>query len=102
MGSANRAWRSCKLRSNNTVARRPGVYTWLTKTATVTEFRSSELTFTFLTGHPTDVLPSRNIIPYYEMPIYKTTGWTDILARKLQIDATGRFEILWETGASAS
>jgi hypothetical protein len=50
------------------------------------------LSFIFLTGHPSDALPSRAILAYYEMANYKTIGGTDILARELQIDATGRFQ----------
>ena len=87
--NANRAWRSVKF--NNTVI--PGQnYTWLTKSAYIEKFTSSTLTFTFLTGHPTDQLPSRNIVPYYELPVYKTSGPKTIAGRTtLNVDATGKF-----------
>ena len=81
--NANRAWRSVKFHGagNNHMA----------KTATVERFDSSSLTFTFLTGHPTDQLPSRNIVPYYELPVYRTTGPATIAGRPLKVDATGAF-----------
>ena len=87
--NANRAWRSVKF--NNTVI--PGQnYTWLTKSAYIEQITSSTLTFTFLTGHPTDQLPSRNIVPYYELPVYKTSGPKTIAGRTtLNVDATGKF-----------
>jgi hypothetical protein len=55
---------------------------------------SSTLTFTFLTGHPTDALPSRNVIPYYEMPIYRTVGSETLPSRKLTVDNGGKFQVL--------
>ena len=33
-----------------------------------------ELLFTFLTPHPSDLMPARNIVPYYELPRYITSG----------------------------
>jgi hypothetical protein len=62
--NANRAWRSVKF----TAAAGS-----LIKNAYVQSVQNSELKFTFLTGHPTDQLPSRNIVPYYELPIYRTS-----------------------------
>jgi hypothetical protein len=32
------------------------------------------LFFTFLTAHPSDLFPARNIVPYYELPRYISTG----------------------------
>ena len=32
------------------------------------------LFFTFLTAHPSDLFPARNIVPYYELPRYITTA----------------------------
>ena len=66
--NANRAWRSVKF---TTAA-------GTLKNAYVQSVQNSELKFTFLTGHPTDQLPSRNIVPYYELPIYRTTGSFDV------------------------
>ena len=63
----------------------------LIKNATVERFDSSALTFTFLTGHPTDQLPSRNIVPYYELPIYRTQESEPLAARNLLVDIHGKF-----------
>ena len=40
---------------------------------TANGFTNSELQFTFLTPHPSDLLPSRNVSPYYELPRYITS-----------------------------
>ena len=82
--NANRAWRGVKFVSGDGVAT-------LKKNATVERFNSSKLTFTFLTGHPTDQLPSRNIVPYYELPIYRTSGYETLPARSLTVDKGGLF-----------
>ena len=61
-GNANRAWRSAR-------------YNMKTKTATIVEFEDSQLVFQFITPHASDMLDPRNVVPYYELPIYKTTGF---------------------------
>jgi len=35
---------------------------------------NSELVFNFLSLHPSDVLPSRNVVPYYDLPLYQTAS----------------------------
>jgi hypothetical protein len=35
-------------------------------------FGNTTLLFTFLTPHPSDLMPARNIVPYYELPRYIT------------------------------
>lgn len=35
-------------------------------------FANTALLFTFLTPHPSDLMPARNIVPYYELPRYIT------------------------------
>lgn len=82
--NANRAWRSVDFINPN------GGF--ITKSAFLEKVTSSSLSFTFLTGHPTDKLPSRNIVPYYELPVYRTTGSKSIAARTLLSDATGAFQ----------
>ncbi len=77
--NANRAWRSMKLRSNDGAQA-------LIKTASIQSVADSQLTFTFITGHPTDQLPSRNICPYYELPIYRTPRPMTIPRRSLVVD----------------
>ena len=37
-------------------------------------FSNSQLLFNFLTTHPSDLLPSRNCVPFYELPRYLTTS----------------------------
>ena len=81
--NANRAWRSVKFREVP-----PDAPAQLIKTATVVDFKSSQLTFTFLTGHSSDLLPSRNIIPYYELPIYRTQGPVTIDGRLVTANGT--------------
>jgi hypothetical protein len=39
-------------------------------------FQNTFLLFTFLTPHPSDLMPARNIVPYYELPRYITTAST--------------------------
>ena len=63
--SANRAWRSA-------------IQGWeggnYRKNVTVSAFTDSQLLFQFLTPHPSDLLEPRNVVPYYELPIYRTTS----------------------------
>jgi hypothetical protein len=40
---------------------------------TLTGVQSPRLLLQFLTPHPSDLLPSRNVVPYYEMPRYIST-----------------------------
>ena len=81
--TANRAWRS--------VGYLGGAQPY-TKTASVVKFENSRLIFNFLTPHASDMLEPRNVVPYYELPIYRsTTGLQDLAARTQQIDATGLF-----------
>ena len=44
------------------------------KTATVDSFQNSRLLFQFITPHASDVLGPRNVVPYYEVPVFRTTG----------------------------
>jgi hypothetical protein len=37
-------------------------------------FANTQLLFTFLTPHPSDLMPARNIVPYYELPRYITSN----------------------------
>lgn len=41
--------------------------------STSSMFSNTYLLFTFLTAHPSDLYPARNIVPYYELPRYITT-----------------------------
>jgi hypothetical protein len=77
--SANRAWRS-------------GVYD-MTKNVEVESFNNSQLIFQFLTPHASDMLDPRNVVPFYELPIYRTSSLPTLTGRPLyrQSDANGAF-----------
>ena len=79
-GNANRAWRSARYHDN-------------TKHATIEEFQDSQLLFQFITPHASDMLDPRNVVPYYETAIYKTTGFEYLPGhdRKGLINANGTF-----------
>ena len=63
--NASRAWRAAQF----------GTFT---KTATVESFSDSQLLFQFLTPHASDMLEPRNVVPYYELPIYRTSNFSTI------------------------
>ena len=58
--NAGRAWRSAVLDG--------------TKTIEVEKFADSQLLFQFLTPHASDVLDPRNVAPFYEFPVYRTSN----------------------------
>ena len=91
-GNANRAWRSARYHTN-------------IKTATIVEFEDSQLVFQFITPHASDMLDPRNVVPYYELPIYKTTGFETLPGnskRGLISDTGTFFEPLVKTLYSSS
>ncbi|MFM7978960.1 MAG: phage major capsid domain-containing protein, partial [Candidatus Fonsibacter sp.] len=70
-GNGNRAWRCARQKLD------------VTKTATVVGHEDSQLIFSFLTPHSSDMLDPRNVVPYYELPVYKTTGFQTLPGRNL-------------------
>ncbi|MFM7983420.1 MAG: phage major capsid domain-containing protein, partial [Candidatus Fonsibacter sp.] len=80
-GNANRAWRTARQ------------ITTVRKTATVVSYKDSQLIFQFVTPHSSDMLDPRNVVPYYEIPIYKTTGFQNLPCRphRGQSDDNGAF-----------
>lgn len=68
IGSANRLWRT-SMPPLVVGPLAPGFYL---KSVSLVSFSSSELQFNFLTGHPSDLMPSRNVSPYYEVPRFIT------------------------------
>ena len=68
-GNANRAWRCA------------GLHGYQNKTATVVSDEDSQLLFQFLTPHASDMLDPRNVVPYYEIPVYKTTRFQYLPAK---------------------
>jgi len=70
-GSANRAWRSAADAYGMDIR----------KTAAVVSYEDSQLIFQFITPHASDMLDPRNVVPYYEIPVYKTTGFQHLPGR---------------------
>ncbi|MFM7989433.1 MAG: phage major capsid domain-containing protein, partial [Candidatus Fonsibacter sp.] len=64
--NANRTWRCATFPGANG---NPAL-----KTATVDNFQNSILLFQFITPHASDMLDPRNVVAYYEEPVFKTTG----------------------------
>ncbi len=85
IGDASRVWRSALFDSDPLLppSRQQNPYnqTYI-KEASVVSFSNSQLIFNFLTPHPSDLLPARNAVPYYELPRFITSnlsaidGWT--------------------------
>ena len=73
MSNANRAWRSVRF---------PGRTGDSVKTAHIESFENSQLTFQFITPHASELLPSRNVVPYYEMPVCRTTGLSEAITAR--------------------
>jgi hypothetical protein len=65
IGDASRVWRSAN--------------SWITS-ASVASFANSQLIFNFLTPHPSDLMPSRNVVGYYELPHFITSNQPSIPA----------------------
>ncbi len=73
IGNANRLWRT----NMNTTTPVPaptglGNNLFLYQSSNLVSFSNSELHFMFLTPHPSDLLPSRCVSPFYEVPRYIT------------------------------
>ena len=83
--NASRAWRSISTTSGYT---KSAVVSGLG--TSIQPFANSRLIFTFMTPHASDMLEPRNVIPYYELPIYRTTGMQAApSAMKLTAGASG-------------
>ena len=95
LSHANRAWRSARYMLTPGADGAPATAaTYWGKSAEVVEFTRSQLIFQFLTPHASELLPSRNCIPFYEMPVYRTTGLSQGNITALgngEPDRTGRF-----------
>jgi hypothetical protein len=70
IGDASRVWRT----ANNTAAagNSPLGATYI-NAASVVNFSDSRLIFNFLTPHPSDLMPARNCVPFYELPRFITS-----------------------------
>lgn len=72
-GNAARAWRTANpinIGANN----------YSNYSVNLTSVSNSSLLFNFLTPHPDDIMPSRNVVPYYELPRYITNVSSTIAA----------------------
>jgi len=75
IGDASRVWRS----ANNTAGAGATPYgSTVITSASVVSFANSQLIFNFLTPHPSDLLPARNAVPYYELPRFITSNLSQI------------------------
>ena len=80
LSNAQRAWRCVRFGSD------------FTRNVVVERFEDSTLQFQFLTPHASEMLDARNVVPYYEFPVYRTTNFPDIVGRGTGlIGANGRF-----------
>jgi len=82
IGSANRVFRglnAAQATARSATANSPAITTTDTAgsnfitSVTLSNVNNSRLLFTFLTPHPSDLMPAKNIVPYYELPRYITT-----------------------------
>ena len=86
IGSANRVFRGLKVGPydlDNNSCRTASTDSYITGVSLYSQgqgaFSDTELQFVFLTPHPSDLLPARNIVPFYELPRYLTqtnATWT--------------------------
>lgn len=51
----------------------------------------SRLLFNFLTPHPSDLMPARNIVPFYELPRYVSTNGIKVSATAVKDGPDGAF-----------
>jgi hypothetical protein len=65
LSNANRAWRAANR--------------GFSKTCLVDSFEESTLYFQLLTPHASEMLEARNVVPYYEFPVYRTTNFQTLV-----------------------
>jgi hypothetical protein len=76
MGDASRVWRTAAV-TPTTISGSSYPIPWITST-TVFSFNNTKLLFNFLTPHPSDLMPARNCMPYYELPRFITSNLSQI------------------------
>ena len=76
-GNANRVWRGLSVTGGSSSFVNPS-YVASTISAVSCSTADSTLLFNFLTPHPSDLMPARNIVPFYELPRYITANSTPI------------------------
>jgi len=75
IGDATRVWRSA---NNTAVAGASPLGSTFVSDASVVKFSESQLIFNFLTPHPSDLLPARNAVPFYELPRFITSNLSNL------------------------
>jgi uncharacterized membrane protein YgcG len=77
IGDASRVWRTCGYNalSGGGLPQTPYGNTWISA-MNVVNFTNTKLIFNFLTPHPSDLMPARNAVPYYELPRFITSAQT--------------------------
>ena len=81
LSNCNRTWRSVST-----------VPTY-TKTASIVKVTDSTLYMEFLTPKASDMLESRNVVPFYQMPVFKSNNYQAIEGRPDGITTAGTFPI---------
>ena len=77
IGDASRVWRTANYNTPTSSGVTPNGNCWLNQ-CSVVSFTSTKLIFNFLTPHPSDLLPARNAVPFYELPRFLTTGLASV------------------------
>jgi len=75
--NAGRAWRSAVFQG--------------TKKVEIDEMINSKLLFQFLTPHASDMLDPRNVVPFYELPVYRTSMLPKLEAATGRSNSVGEF-----------
>jgi hypothetical protein len=70
LGDCSRVWRTTGLAADNFTG----------YAVTLQDITDSSLNFMFITPHPSDLLASRCVVPFYELPRYISQGTTNIAA----------------------
>lgn len=71
IGDARRVWRSANY--NTSLGVRPAEANSTIKEIVVQQIDNSRLLFNFYTPHPSDLMPARNCVPFYELPRFLST-----------------------------
>lgn len=71
IGDATRVWRTA---GYSAAATATPLSTTAITAVSVASFTSTRLLFNFLTPHPSDLMPARNAVPFYELPRFITSG----------------------------
>lgn len=83
IADGKRVWRSAPYVGAGAVA----------KVVTPWAFSNSELIFNFLTPHPSDLIPARNVVGYYEMPRYVTAPNVSIASGAKAVVRTSNIQL---------